>query len=106
MNEFIVVLNACGTKEESQRIAYALVDTKLAACVQILPQMESVYRWQGAVEVATEHLLLIKTSRVLFDEVQAKIREMHSYVVPEILAFPALAGSDDYLAWMRNELRG
>ena len=100
------MLSACPTAEESERIAQAAVDLRLAACVQILPQMRSVYRWQGKVESAAEHLLLFKTTSANFELLRSKIEELHSYDVPEILAIPAAAGSDKYLAWLSGEVNG
>lgn len=106
MNGFVLVISTCSSAEEARRIAHALVELRLAACAQILPAMLSVYRWKGNVESATEHLLLVKTSRDKFDAIQAKIVEMHSYEVPEIVAVPIEAASDLYLEWMKDALRG
>ena len=102
MNDTFVVLSACATAEEAERIAAAAVELHLAACVQILPQMRSVYRWQGKVESAAEHLLLFKTTAAKFELLRSKIEELHSYEVPEILALPAAAGSEKYLAWLKD----
>ncbi|HYO80068.1 MAG TPA: divalent-cation tolerance protein CutA, partial [Bryobacteraceae bacterium] len=80
------MLSTCGSPEEADSIALALVESRAAACVNILPGMRSVYRWKGAVESASEVLLLIKTQRRLFAEVEAVIRRTHSYELPEIVA--------------------
>ena len=104
MTDKIVVLTACGSTEEAERIARALVEKKLAACVNILPAVRSLYRWQGAVEDETEILLAIKSSRALFDELQAEIGKMHSYEVPEVIAIPIVDGAGGYLGWMDREL--
>ena len=103
MTDKIVVLSTCGSEEEAVRIARALVEDQLAACVNIVPQIRSIYRWQGAVEDGTEWLLIIKTKRELFPAVSAKIRTVHSYEVPEAIALPIVDGLPDYLAWIDRE---
>jgi len=98
----LVVLTTVGNAGEGESLARSIVEAKLAACVQILPQMTSVYLWEGKVQSDSEHLLLIKTLEEKFDELSAFIRERHSYKVPEIVAIPAEKVSDDYLRWMRD----
>jgi len=98
----LVVLTTVGNAGEGESLARSIVEAKLAACVQILPQMTSVYLWEGKVQCDSEHLLLIKTLEEKFDELSAFIRERHSYKVPEIVAIPAEKVSDDYLKWMRE----
>lgn len=105
MTDKIVVLTTCETEEEAARIAETLVGSRLAACVNVLPGMKSVYRWKGAVESARELLLLIKTSRELLSEVQAAIEKIHSYEVPECIALPVVDGSATYLEWLEHGLR-
>ena len=95
-----MIFSACANAEEAERIARALVGERLAASVQILPQMKSVYHWQGKVESAEEHLLLIKTSLARFQAVQTRIVEMHSYEVPEVIAVPITEGLGKYLQWL------
>lgn len=104
MTDKIVVLSTCADQAEAARIAQNLVETRLAACVQILPPMQSVYRWQGKIEEASEVLLLIKTSRPLFHQVREAIAATHSYSEPEILAIPIIDGAPGYLTWMDREL--
>lgn len=104
MTDKIVVLSTCASAEEAERIARSLVEKKLAACVNILPAVRSIYRWKGAVEDGPEILLVIKSSRALFDELQAEIGRMHSYEVPEAIAIPIVAGSEGYLDWLDREL--
>jgi periplasmic divalent cation tolerance protein len=104
MNPFAVVLCTCSSEREAETIASALVELHLAACVQILPAMRSIYRWQGKMESATEHLLLIKTSQARYPQVESKIHELHSYDVPEVIALPITAGSDQYLRWLESGL--
>ena len=104
MTDKIVVLSTCGSAEEARKLARALVESRLAACVNIVPAIESVYRWQGTVEAAEELLLAIKTSRSLFDQVSAKIRELHSYELPEVIALAVEDGSPAYLNWLSESL--
>ncbi len=103
MTDKVVALSTCASAEEAGKIARALVDQRLAACVNILSPVQSVYRWKGAVEEAAEWLLVIKTRRVLFDEVQKAIRALHSYEVPELIALPIVAGAQNYLDWIDAE---
>lgn len=93
-------------RDEALRIADALVEDQLAACVQVLPQMESVYRWQGKVERQKEFLLIAKTTANSFDELEKRVRDLHSYDTPEIVAVPIVAGSDPYLAWLAANSSG
>ncbi len=90
---------AVGTRDEAEAIATALVDARLAACVQLMP-VDSVYRWQGAVERASEVMLHAKTTQARLAEAEALIKARHSYAVPEIIAVPIVAGSTDYLGWI------
>jgi len=98
----IVVITSCGSREEAERIAAALVGERLAACVQILPAT-SIYRWKGVVEQAEEHVLHVKTRAALADRVGARVRAMHSYALPELIMVPVAGGSPDYLAWVEAE---
>ena len=97
-----MVLTTCGTKEEAQKMARALVERGLAACVNIVPAIESVYRWQGKVESATEWLLLIKTTAARFEAVRDAIRELHSYDLPECIMLSIEDGSTEYLKWIEE----
>jgi periplasmic divalent cation tolerance protein len=101
----IVVLSTCSSREEADRIAYQLVDQHLAACVSVIPGLGSIYRWQGAVERAEEVLLIVKSSRALFDSLRARIEQLNSYSTPEIIALPIVDGAEGYLDWMTAELR-
>ncbi|MFN7569854.1 MAG: divalent-cation tolerance protein CutA [Betaproteobacteria bacterium] len=103
MTDVLLVLTNCPDADCAGRIARALVDEGLAACVNRWPPVESVYRWQGAVETATEVPLLIKTSAARYAEVEATIRRLHPYEVPEIVAVPAVAGFAPYLRWVEQE---
>jgi periplasmic divalent cation tolerance protein len=105
MTDKIVVVSTCAGEEEAARLAQVLVEARLAACVTILPGARSVYRWQGAIETAAEYVLLIKSSRELFEPLRAALERAHTYDVPEILALPVVAGSVNYLSWLAGELR-
>lgn len=95
----------CPDLASAERLAGALVDERLAACVQVLPGLRSVYRWDGAVERADEVLLLIKTTRERLDALTARVRALHPYELPELLAVEAAGGSSAYLEWVAAETR-
>lgn len=99
MTEFISVQVACESNEQAQTIASALVAERLAACVQ-LTEVASIYRWQGEIEQAAECVLQIKTRASLFERVSARVTELHSYEVPEIIGLPILFISASYSAWL------
>jgi len=105
MTDKIVVLSTCATAEDAARMARALVAAQLAACVNVLPQIRSVYRWKGELEEAEEFLLIIKTSRDLFDELKVELEKLHPYEVPEVIALPIVAGAENYLNWLGHNLR-
>jgi len=98
----IVVFMTAASGEEAERIAEMLVERRLAACVQILPEMKSVYRWQGKIERQREVLLIAKTTRTKFQELERRVRGAHSYEIPEIVALPVIAGSASYLQWLSS----
>jgi periplasmic divalent cation tolerance protein len=100
MTDARIMLTTAGSADEARKIAQALVERRLAACVNIVPQIESVYRWQGSVEHATEWLLLIKTQTGAFERLRDAIRELHSYELPECLLLEVDAGSLEYLEWI------
>ena len=102
----IVVLMTAASVEEATRIADTLVRGRLAACVQVLPEMQSIYLWKGEVETAREVLMIAKTISAKFGEIQSKLRAIHSYETPEIIALPIVAGSEDYLKWLTSSLEG
>lgn len=91
-------------REEALRVAERLVGSQLAACVQILPAMESVYRWKGEIERQAEILLIAKTVRSKFEELEREVRQLHSYETPEIIALPITTGSTPYLNWLSTSL--
>lgn len=102
MNEAVVIFCACRDVEEARRIARDLVESRLAACVNLLPLVESIYRWQNQIETAQEALLVIKTMRDRFPDLQQRIIQLHSYETPEIIAVSVEAGLEKYLAWIRE----
>jgi periplasmic divalent cation tolerance protein len=95
-----VILSTAGSEEEGRRIAHALVEQRLAACVNIVPKLTSIYRWEGKVETAGEVLLLIKTSAALLDPAESALRAAHSYEIPEVLVFTPVAGHSEYVDWL------
>lgn len=103
IDNVLIVLTNCPDAEVADRIARTLVEQKLAACVNRLPAVDSVYRWQGAVERTVEVPLLIKTIRERLPEVQEAIRALHPYEVPEIIAIQVVAGLPAYLRWVVDE---
>ena len=104
-SEAIVVLMTAASRDEASRIAETLVSARLAACVQILPEIESVYRWQGEVQREKEILILAKTVASQFAELESKVRAMHSYETPEIIAVSVTDSSAPYLKWLIAELK-
>lgn len=105
MTDKIIVLTTCESEEEASRIARHLVDRTLAACVNILPQIRSIYRWKEKIEDAREFLLLIKSRRDLFDSLKAEIVKIHPYEIPEVIAIPVVDGSVEYLTWIDREVQ-
>jgi periplasmic divalent cation tolerance protein len=104
MAEYLQVLTTAGSEEEAERISAALVEHRLAACVQVLGPIASRYRWQGEVEAAREWICVAKTEAGRYAEVEAAIRELHSYDEPEIVATPIVAGSRGYLDWISGNV--
>jgi periplasmic divalent cation tolerance protein len=104
MSEFIVALVTVGSADEGDRLARALVESRLAACVNRLKAVQSIYRWQGKIESSEEVLLIVKTRRDLFERLKEKIQQLHSYQVPEIIALPIIEGSENYLRWLDEDL--
>jgi periplasmic divalent cation tolerance protein len=101
--KYIVVLVTCGSRAEARRIAGEIVSRRLAACANLLETpVQSVYRWKGKVEKAREFLLVIKTSSARLAALQAEVKRLHSYDVPEFIALPIIAGSPEYLRWLAD----
>ena len=104
MTNKIVVFSTCGSEAEAERLARHLVGERLAACVSVVAPVRSFYRWQGVVENAEEWMLVIKTSRELFERLRIVLESAHSYELPEVLAVPVIEGSPTYLRWLDLEL--
>jgi len=105
MTRYQIVLVTCGSKTEAKKIARALVERRLAACVNIVTAaIESIYLWKGSVESAKELLLVIKSTRSRFAALRREIEKLHSYEVPEIIALPISAGSPKYLKWLAESV--
>ena len=102
-NDVLLVLTNCPDEETADRIATSLVENRHAACVNALAPVESTYRWQGSVEQAVEVPLLIKCTRERYPALEEAIRQLHPYTVPEIVAFPVVAGFAPYLRWVAEE---
>jgi periplasmic divalent cation tolerance protein len=99
-SEVRLVLSTAGSRDEAERLARALVEAQLAACVNLIPGLTSIYRWQGAVETADEVLLLIKTTAANVERVESALRAAHSYEVPEFLVLTPESGSEPYVRWL------
>lgn len=104
MEQFRIVLTTASSHDEAKRIAKALVEGRLAACVNLVGDVESIYRWQGEVEEAAEVLLLIKTNVEKLEALETAVRRLHSYEVPEFLIFEVNGGSAAYLKWLDDSL--
>jgi len=105
MTDKIVILVTAPSLKEARKIARGLVEDRLAACVNVTAPVESIYRWQGKIENSRERLLVIKTAREIFAEVEAAIRKLHSYTNPEIICLPIVDGSREYLDWVTESVR-
>jgi periplasmic divalent cation tolerance protein len=106
MSDSIVVYVTAGSLAEADRLARVLVEERLAACVNRIGPIQSVYRWEGKLEQSEEQLLVIKTQNKLFAALEKRVRELHSYSVPEIVALPIVDGSPDYLRWLGEQATG
>lgn len=99
----IVIFCTVPTKDDAKKISNAIVSERLAACVSIVDKVHSVFSWNSELCTENEMLLIIKTRRELFDKIEAVIKALHSYNVPEIIALPVIVGSEDYLGWIAHE---
>ena len=98
----IVVFITASSEDEAAKIAKALVEAKLAGCVNIVKDIRSIYSWQGKIEDEQEVLMIAKTQKRHFGNLSAKVKELHTYTVPEIIALPVIEGSEDYLTWLKE----
>lgn len=101
MDEIVVFITA-SNEDEAAKISRALVESRLAGCVNIIRNIRSIYSWQGKIEDEPEVLMIAKTRKPLLDALMKKVKELHSYTVPEIIALPIIGGSEDYLKWLRE----
>jgi periplasmic divalent cation tolerance protein len=101
MDNLIVFITASG-EDEAAKISRAVVEARLAGCVNIIKNMRSIYSWEGKIEDEAEVLMIAKTQKHLFDSLMKKVKTLHSYKVPEIIAMPIVDGSEDYLKWLRQ----
>jgi periplasmic divalent cation tolerance protein len=105
MSEPIVVLVTCGSEEEALKIANALIESRLAACANLVAPIRSIYRWEGKIWDEKEWLLIIKTEKHRFEELEKRVKSLHSYSVPEIISLPIVEGSSAYLNWIRENTK-
>ena len=105
MAAHIIVLITVSSPEEGEKIAKALVEKRVAACVNIVPGLRSIYRWQGKICDDKEALMILKTKKALFKQIVARVEKLHSYDVPEIIAMPIIEGSSKYLSWLNKETK-
>ena len=104
--EAVLVLVTTGTADEARHIADALLERRQAACVSIVPGVDSRFWWEGRLDAATESLLIIKTRTSALEQVVASVKELHSYEVPEVIALPIVGGNQEYLGWLVSEVQG
>jgi len=102
---YVVIFVTAANKEEAQKIAASLIERKLAACVNIIDKIESVFWWEGKVESAREMMLVIKSKKTNLDKIIKQVKAMHSYSVPEIIAIPIAGGYKPYLKWINDSVR-
>jgi periplasmic divalent cation tolerance protein len=102
MSESLVVFVTCGSEEEALKIAHALVEERLAACVNLVSSIRSIYRWEGKIWDEKEWLLIIKTQAARFEDLEKRVKSLHSYSLPEIIALPIIKGSSSYLNWLKE----
>jgi len=103
MTEFIIVFITAPNEKEAAAISQTIVGERLAACINIIPSVRSIYRWQGRVEDEQEVLMIVKTKKSLFERLQERVKELHSYEVPEIIGLPLVEGGKEYLDWLGQE---
>ncbi|MBI4523691.1 MAG: divalent-cation tolerance protein CutA [Deltaproteobacteria bacterium] len=104
MDGFIIVFVTVGSSDEAEQLARVLVEERLAACVNRINGVQSIYRWVGQVEESEEDLLIIKSKSELFERLKQRVRELHSYSVPEIIALPVVDGNEEYLKWWEEQV--
>ncbi|MEM2466130.1 MAG: divalent-cation tolerance protein CutA [Candidatus Bathyarchaeia archaeon] len=103
-NNYIIVLTTTPNKEEAEKIVHALLAERLIACANIIGPIHSLFWWQNKIDTAQEHLILMKTRKDLFAKLAGKVKALHSYQIPEIIALPITESSKDYLKWLDESL--
>ncbi|GJQ59539.1 MAG: divalent-cation tolerance protein CutA [Candidatus Scalindua sp. AMX11] len=103
MENCIVIFITTSSLDEAKKLGRTLVEEKLAACSNIMSPVHSIYHWQGELCDDEEALMVLKTKRELFSQIETRVKELHSYEVPEIIAMPIIEGSENYLSWLKNE---
>ncbi len=103
--DIVIVYVTCKDREEALRIGEAAVEERLAACANVIPGMKSVFFWEGKLERADEAVLLLKTRKALVGKLTERVKELHSYEVPCVVALPVVGGNEDYLEWVSKEVR-
>jgi periplasmic divalent cation tolerance protein len=103
-DDFVIVHITTKDEAEAHKLATMLLEKKKAACVNVVPEINTLYRWEGKIETGTESLMIVKTSRSLLSDIITLVKASHSYKVPEIIAFPVTGGSPEYLAWLEDEI--
>ncbi|MDP2158463.1 MAG: divalent-cation tolerance protein CutA [Nitrospirota bacterium] len=103
MADFVVVLITAPNEDAAAKMANEIVSSRLAACVNIIRNVRSIYHWQGKIEDEGEVLMLVKTRKEFFRDLEKRVKEIHPYTVPEIIAIPILEGSAEYLQWLSEE---
>ena len=104
-NNFILVITTVSSETEAKKLGQALIENKLAACVNILPSITSIFRWEGKISAETELIIIAKSHQKLFPMIKEMILSIHSYDVPEIISLPISSGSEEYLKWIEQELQ-
>lgn len=102
--EYLVVLITT-PKDEAENLAQTLVEERLAACINLVPQIDSIFWWEGKIDRATETLLIAKTSKACLENLIHRVKKLHSYTVPEIIALPIISGNNDYLSWLAESVK-
>ncbi|MEM3566552.1 MAG: divalent-cation tolerance protein CutA [Candidatus Bathyarchaeia archaeon] len=103
-NAYIIVLVTASSKDEAEKIAKTLLEERLIACANIIGPVHSLFWWQGKIDTAQEHLILMKTRKDLFDKLSERVKALHSYQIPEIIALSIMEGLKDYLGWLDKSL--
>ena len=105
MPDYTVIFITTSSPDEAEKIGRALVEEKLVACANIVPSIRSIYRWQGKICDDKETLIILKTKKELFEQIEQRVKALHSYEVPEIISMPIIEGSNEYLSWLENETK-